>query len=101
MPDQIASVRSTGLAWRCVVGLLTIWHNADATRQSEEWLREHSPIPLFSQKIRRTDKVTESTYAAQPVTRWSPTSAAAEITGHGWKNSWRCSKWLRNLTLPP
>lgn len=77
LADQIASVRSTGLACRAVYGLLTIWHNADATRQSEEWLREHSPIPLFSQKIRRTDKVTESTYAAQPVTRWSPTSAAA------------------------
>lgn len=29
LADQIASVRSTGLAWRCVVGLLTIWHNAD------------------------------------------------------------------------
>ena len=77
LADQIASVRSTGLAWRSVWGLLTIWHNADVTRQSEDWLREHSPIPLFSQKIRRTDKVTESTYAAQPVTRWSPTSAAA------------------------
>ena len=77
LADQIASVRSTGLACRAVYGLLTIWHNADATRQSEEWLREHSPIPLFAQKIRRTDKVTESTYAAQPVTRWSPTSAAA------------------------
>lgn len=77
LADQIASVRSTGLAYRAVCGLLTIWHNADATRQSEEWLREHSPIPLFTQKIRRTDKVTESTYAAQPVTRWSPTSAAA------------------------
>ena len=74
---EIASVQSTGLAKRSVRGLLTIWHNADATRQSEDWLREHSPIPLFSQKIRRTDKVTESTYAAQPVTRWSPTSAAA------------------------
>ena len=35
------------------------------------------PDPLFYRKIRRTDKVTESTYAAQPVTRWSPTSAAA------------------------
>lgn len=77
LADQIASVRSTGLACRAVYGLLTIWHNADATRQSEDWLREHSPIPLFQQKIRRTDKVTESTYAAQPVTRWSPTSAAA------------------------
>ena len=77
LADQIASVRSAGLAYRAVCGLLTIWHNADATRQSEEWLREHSPIPLFAQKIRRTDKVTESTYAAQPVTRWSPTSAAA------------------------
>lgn len=77
LADQIASVQSTGLAKRTVCGLLTIWHNADATRQSEDWLREHSPIPLFQQKIRRTDKVTESTYAAQPVTRWSPTSAAA------------------------
>ena len=75
--DPIARLRSSGFACRSVSGLLTIWHNADATRQSEEWLREHSPIPLFSQKIRRTDKVTESTYAAQPVTRWSPTSAAA------------------------
>lgn len=77
LADQIASVQSTGLAKRSVRGLLTIWHNADATRQSEDWLREHSPIQLFTQKIRRTDKVTESTYAAQPVTRWSPTSAAA------------------------
>ena len=40
-------------------------------------MRKHSPIPLFEQKIRRTDKVTESTYAAQPVTQWSPMSAAA------------------------
>lgn len=71
---QIASVQG---GQRDVRGLLTIWHNADATRQSEDWLREHSPIPLFYRKIRRTDKVTESTYAAQPVTRWSPTSAAA------------------------
>ena len=62
LADQIASVRNTGLAKRSVFGLLTIWH---------------SPIPLFYRKIRRTDKVTESTYAAQPVTRWSPTSAAA------------------------
>ncbi|MFR4239420.1 MAG: ParA family protein [Butyricicoccus sp.] len=73
LADQIASVRVRSR--RCVVGLL-IWP-MDATRQSEDWLREHSPIPLFQQKIRRTDKVTESTYAAQPVTRWSPTSAAA------------------------
>lgn len=76
LADQIASVRNTGLAKRSVFGLLTIWHNADATRQSEYWLREHSPIPLFYRKIRRTDKVTESTYAAQPVTRWSPPSVA-------------------------
>ena len=53
LADQIASVRNTGLAKRSVFGLLTIWHNADATRQSEDWLREHSPIPLFEQKIRR------------------------------------------------
>ena len=33
LADQIASVRSAGLAYRAVCGLLTIWHNADATRQ--------------------------------------------------------------------
>lgn len=71
---QIASVQG---GKRDVRGLLTIWHNADATRQGEDWMRKHSPIPLFKQKIRRTDKVTESTYAAQPVTQWSPMSAAA------------------------
>ena len=69
LADQIASVRSTGLACRAVYGLLTIWHNADATRQSEEWLREHSPIPLFAQKIRRTDKVTTSA-AARDYRAW-------------------------------
>ena len=63
----------------CAIGIGNVWKFPwmVATRQSEDWLREHSPIPLFQQKIRRTDKVTESTYAAQPVTRWSPTSAAA------------------------
>ena len=71
---QIASVQG---GKRDVRGLLTIWHNADATRQGEDWMRKHSPIPLFKKKIRRTDKVTESTYAAQPVTQWSPMSAAA------------------------
>lgn len=74
LADQIASVQGRR---RDVRGLLTIWHNSDATRQSEDWLRKHSPISLFCQKIRRTDKVTESTYAAQPVTQWSPMSAAA------------------------
>lgn len=32
LADQIASVQGTGLAKRTVCGLLTIWHNADATR---------------------------------------------------------------------
>lgn len=73
LADQIAGVQGRR---RDVRGLLTIWHNADTTRQVESWLREHSPITLFGCKIRRTDKVTESIYAAQPVTQWSPTSAA-------------------------
>ena len=57
--------------------LLTMWHNADVVRQGEEWLREHCPVPVFQTRIRRTDKVDESTFAREPVCQWSPTSAAA------------------------
>lgn len=57
--------------------LLTMWHNADVVRQGEDWLRANCPVPVFQTRIRRTDKVDESTFAREPVCQWSPTSAAA------------------------
>ena len=77
LAEQIAGVQDTGLARRRVRALLTLWNRGDAARQGEAWLRKHSPVTVFSTKIRRTEKVTESTYAAQSITQWSPQSAAA------------------------
>ena len=73
---QIDGIRRVNGAVQVGV-LLTMWHNADVVRQGEDWLREHCPVPVFQTRIRRTDKVDESTFAREPVCQWSPTSAAA------------------------
>ncbi len=73
---QIDGIRRVNGAVQAGV-LLTMWHNADVVRQGEEWLRKHCPMPVFQTRIRRTDKVDESTFAREPVCQWSPASAAA------------------------
>ena len=98
LADQIASVRNTGLAKRSVFGLLTIWHNADATRQSEDWLREHSPIPLFYRKIRRTDKVTESTYLRRGAETIETALQAQRYEANYYKNGGQVSGVLATET---
>lgn len=57
--------------------LVTQWHKADVVTDAVDYLRSESPIPVFEQVIRRTDKVLESTWAKEPVLMWSPQSSAA------------------------
>lgn len=75
MRAQIASLQNTRQSVRIAGVLVTQWRNADVVHQGEALLRSLK-VPVFAQTIRRTDKVPESTFVREPVTRYSPTSAA-------------------------
>ena len=75
MQRQIAVLRRTNPCIRIAGVLLTQWHNSEVVRQGEALIRGMN-VPVFRQTIRRTDKVPESTYDRQPMSVYSPTSAA-------------------------
>ena len=72
---QIAALRKIQPKVRIAGALITMWHNAEVVRQGEALLRA-SGIPVFHTVIRRTDKVDESTFAREPLHRYSKTSSA-------------------------
>ena len=76
MQHQIDVLRRTNPCIRISGVLLTQWHNSEVVRKGEAYIRNLS-VPVFRQTIRRTDKVPESTYDRQPMSVYSPTSAAA------------------------
>lgn len=55
--------------------LINQWHRAEYLEKAEKLLRSMK-IPVFGTVIRRTDKVPESTFAREPMSLYSPTSAA-------------------------
>ena len=72
---QIEGVRRFKPAIRVAGALITKWHNTAACIQGECALRA-SAVPVFTQNIRRSDKVTESIFAGQALQAYSPQSAA-------------------------
>ncbi len=76
---------------RCAVDgiLITQWHNAPVVLQAEEFLRAKG-LPVFDTKIRRTDKVDESTWYAEPLEIYSRLSAA----GIGYRSF--VAEWMGN-----
>lgn len=74
---QIGNLREAKLGIKIAGVLITQWHNSAVIREAEELLRSLK-IPVFTQTIRRTDKVPESTFARLPIATHSPTSAAAQ-----------------------
>lgn len=77
MRAQIANLQNARRSVRVAGVLITQWRNADVVHQGEALLRRMN-VPVFDQVIRRTDKVPESTFERQPVTLYSPTSAATQ-----------------------
>lgn len=75
---QIAQLDEVNVNGRIAGVLITQWKNTDVVRQGEQLLRSQKDLPVFRQVIRRTDKIPESTFARQPVGRYSPNSAAAQ-----------------------
>ena len=72
---QINSVRRIQPRVRVAGALICKWHNTPACIQGECALRASS-VPVFTQTIRRSDKVTESIFASQSLQTYSPQSAA-------------------------
>ena len=71
--------------------LITMWHNVEVIRSGCRAFLERYGDHVFTQHIRRSDRVDESTFARQSLDVWSPTSAAgrdyrafvAEYLGRG------------------
>lgn len=76
MTAQIASMRKVNSNIRITGVLVTQWHRSSVVTQGETLLRQLG-VPVFSQVIRRTDKVLETTFNRLPITKHSATSAAA------------------------
>ena len=75
LTHQVASMRYTNYALRIAGVLITQWRNTEVVHQAESLLRSRS-VPVFRKVIRRTEKVPESTFAREPLSIYSPTSAA-------------------------
>lgn len=72
---QVRSLQAAEPGLRATV-LMTSVHNADVVSAGEDMLRKLK-VPMFSTRIRRTDKVPESTMSLSPLAEYSPGSAAA------------------------
>ena len=75
---QIENIRATRPDMQVAGVLLTQWHNGYVAQTSEETMHELEIVPVFETKIRRTDKAIESSWAGEPVGKWSPNCAAAK-----------------------
>lgn len=80
LTDQLEAVHEQGDAFLQARVLVTMWHNAEVCRQSYDMLLG-SGLPMFETRIRRTDKVDESTFYGQALSEYSRYSAA----GHDYR----------------
>jgi len=77
--DEIRWEHNPGLKVRGC--LITIYQKNESNKQREEWLRGQNIFPVFNTKIRRTEKVNESTFegdAQSPILAYSPRCGAAQ-----------------------
>ena len=77
--DDICEEHNPGLKVRGC--LITIYQKNESNKQREEWLRGQNIFPVFKTKIRRTEKVNESTFRSDtnaPILIYSPRCGAAQ-----------------------
>jgi len=73
---QIDAVKRANKRIRLAGILVTMWHNAPAVTQGEQFLRSTN-LPVFETYIRRSDKVDESTFVRAHLTKYSRYCSAA------------------------
>lgn len=74
---QIDGVRKLQPGIRVAGCLINQYHNADVVSDAAAYIRKSAPVPVFETVIRRTDKVLETTWAKEPLLKWSPRSSAS------------------------
>lgn len=74
---QLHSLQRAGGGAKIAGVLLTQWHNSEVVQQGESLVRNLG-VPVYKTRIRRTDKVPESTFQREAITQYSPGSAAAQ-----------------------
>lgn len=74
---QINSLRRVAPNVRVGGVLVTMWSKSDQGHLHETLLRERHHVHVYTAVIRRSPKVSESTYSSGPVLTYSPRSAAA------------------------
>lgn len=75
--QQIQSIRRQFPDVRIGGCLVTRFHRCDVNEDALGYLREEAPVHVYDTVIRRTDKVTESSWTGMSIQAWSPFSAAA------------------------
>ena len=75
METQLRLIRRIQKGAKVAGVLINQWHRAEYVERAETLLRSMK-VPVFGTVIRRTDKVPESTFAREPLSLYSPTSAA-------------------------
>lgn len=73
---QIDNMRKINPSLRVAGALITMWRNVPVVTEAELSLRASGVLNVFRTVIRRTDKVDEMTFERQPITIYSPRSAA-------------------------
>ncbi|MEG1684062.1 MAG: ParA family protein [Oscillospiraceae bacterium] len=76
--QQLANMRRINERIHIAGCLITMWMPTEAMIDAAAFLRAAGIFPIFDQKIRRSPKVDDSTYARQALTVFSPRSAAAQ-----------------------
>ena len=72
---QVSNMRRINANLRVAGCLATMWYSSPTTEDALATLRA-SGLPVFGVRIRRTDKVDGMTYAQEPLSLYSPRSAA-------------------------
>lgn len=77
--DQIDNTREDlNPALRLRGCFVTSYQRNEVNKQGEEWLRTQTDYPVFNTRIRKTEKVDESTFAAVPIVEYSRYCGAAK-----------------------
>ncbi len=79
LSEQIGNVKKAFNPKTEIVGcLITQFQKNDVNITGTEWLEKKSNLPVFKTKIRKTEKVDESTFVNQPINIYSKRCGAAK-----------------------
>jgi len=76
LTQQVANMRRINDRIRIAGCLVTMWQETDLAKEALKFLRSNPKIPVFRTTVRWSKRVSDSTFARQPLRTFSPGSAA-------------------------